>query len=49
MLWKRRVRYGSEDVKSFENWLKRVNVFREAIEFRRKKRDGIRLGRLLKQ
>ena len=34
------VRYGSEAVKSFEIWIKRVKM----IELRRKKRDEIRLG-----
>ena len=33
------VRYGSEAVKSFKIWLKRVPGFRESIELRKKKRD----------
>ena len=43
---KEEVRYGSEAVRNFENWLKRVNRFREALEARRKERDEIRLGQI---
>ena len=34
-------RYGSEAVKSFEYFLKRIPGFKEQLEYRRKKRDEI--------
>ena len=42
------VRYGSETVRSFENWLKRVSGFREALVVRNKIRDGNRAGHIRK-
>ena len=32
------VRYGNEAVKSFENWLKRINGFREALMARTRRK-----------
>ena len=35
---KQEVRYGSELVKDFENWLKRVPGFREAVNIRQQRK-----------
>ena len=48
---KQGVRYGSEAVKSFENWLKRVPGFREAVVARQQKKEEMRspkMGEYLK-
>ena len=39
-------RYGTEAVKSFEYFLKRIPGFKEQLEYRRKKRDEIRVGQI---
>ena len=43
---KQEVRYGSEAVKSFEHWLKRVPGFREAVASIQQKREEMRSARI---
>ena len=40
------VRYGSEAVRSFENWLKRVPGFREAVNARQQKKEEMRSAKI---
>ena len=40
------IRYGSEAVKNFEFFLKRIPGFKKQLEYRRKKRDEIRVGQI---
>ena len=45
-LGKQGQRYESEKLKGFENWLKQVPGFREAIEARRMKREEIKISQI---
>ena len=40
------VRYGSERVRSFQNWLKRVPGFRKAVNARQQKKEEIRSAKI---
>ena len=46
MRGKQGVIYGSEAVKSFEHWLKRVPGFREALFARNQKKEDMRSARI---
>ena len=43
---KQDVRYGLELVKGFENWLKRVPGFREAVNARQQKKEEVRSAKI---
>ena len=43
---KQEVRYGSELVKDFENWLKRIPGFREALNTRQQKKEEMRSAKI---
>ena len=43
---KQGVRYRSETVRSFENWLKRVPGFREAVNARQQKKEEMRSAKI---
>ena len=43
---KQGVRYGSEVVRSFENWLKRVPGFREAVNARQQQTEEVRSAKI---
>ena len=43
---KQGVRYWSEAVRSFENWIKRVPGFREAVNARQQKKEKVRSAKI---